>query len=48
MKQEVKRKIAALFERTQSKLTPKNAAECMIYCVKMQSFKDFNVMGRNN
>jgi len=48
MKEEVKRKRAALFEKTRSKLLPKNAEEYMIYCVKVQSFKDFNVRGRNN
>jgi hypothetical protein len=48
MKQEFKRKRAALFERTRSEQIPKNAEEYIKYCVKMQSFKDFNVMGRNN
>jgi hypothetical protein len=48
MKEEVKRKRAALFERTLSKLIAKNAEEYMMYYVKVKSFKDFNVRGRNN
>ena len=31
-------------KKTRSRLIPRNAEEYAIYCVKMQSFKDFNVI----